>query len=701
MQERGIELKYWNGAAIILAIYDMLAVNLAYFIGLWLRFDLKISNIEPNYIFAWARFVPIYTLICFVIFYTFKLYRSIWKFASYSELKYVIYASFITGVLHAVLITILFSSMPVSYYVMGIIIQFLLIIGSRFSYRFMLLLRSGRENLKRSSDLSRVMIVGAGNAGRSLLRDIKRIKDCQDSVVCFIDDDRDKWGRRVDDIPVVGGRRRIFTAIKEHKIDKIYVAMPGASSEELSKVLNICKETGCVLKNLPSIYQLANGEVQLEDLRDVNIEDLLGRPAIKVDLEEIFDYLNNKVIMVTGGGGSIGGELCRQIAAHAPKQLIIFDIYENNAYEIEQELLAKYPELNLVTIIGSVRDLKKLEQVFGTYKPDVVYHAAAHKHVPLMEDSPCEAIKNNTFGTYNTALAAIRHNCKRFVLISTDKAVNPTNVMGASKRMCEMVIQTFARKIKAGKYNELCDIQSQKNRRIIEVDNYFNSGNYPKTEFAAVRFGNVLGSNGSVIPKFKKQIDAGGPVTVTHPDIIRYFMTISEAVSLVLQAGNYAKGGEIFVLDMGTPIKIDNMARNLIKLLGYRPDVDIKIEYTGLRPGEKLFEERLMSEEGMETTPNRLINIGKPIDFDEDDFIKQLKALYPYAERNSEDIRKYIKKIVTTYHSPLVEDINEELFHSMEKEAENKKCVKETLPQAASYYIGTAWKDKNLTRSIF
>ena len=667
MRERGNGPKYWNGPAIMLVIYDMFAVNLAYLFGLWLRFDLKFSNITPDYIYIWLRFIPIYTLLCFFVFSVFRLYKSIWRFASYSELKHVIYSSFITGILHAVLVTSFFGRMPISYYIIGTIIQFLLIIGSRFSYRFVLLLRAGRENLKPSSEVSRVMIIGAGSAGRLLLRDIKRSSEYNDSVICFIDDDRDKWGKRVDDILVVGGREKILTAIDDHNIDKIYVAMPSTSREELSEILNICKEGNCIIKNLPGIYQLANGEIKLQDLRDVNIEDLLGRSPINVDLEEIFAYLNNKVIMVTGGGGSIGGELCRQIAAHSPKQLIIFDIYENNVYEIEQELIVEYPKLDLIPIIGSVRDLKKLEQVFGTYKPDVVYHAAAHKHVPLMEDSPCEAIKNNTFGTYNTALAAIRHDCKKFVLISTDKAVNPTNVMGASKRMCEMIIQTFAKKIRAGKSSDLCSMYYLNNNTITE--NNINIVNEPKTVFAAVRFGNVLGSNGSVIPKFKKQIEAGGPITVTHPNIIRYFMTISEAVSLVLQASDYAKNGEIFVLDMGTPIKIDKMARDLIKFSGYRPDVDIKIKYTGLRPGEKLYEERLMSEEGMATTPNNLINIGKPIDFDEDDFIEQLKWLYSYVEENKEDIRVYIKRIVTTYHSPLVENINDELFNSMKIKA--------------------------------
>ena len=684
MQEQNFKLKYLNGAVIILLIYDMIAVNFSYLIGLWLRFDLQFSHIESNYLYAWVKFIPIYTLISLVTFIVLKLYRSIWKFAGYTELKHVMCASIVTGLLHTLFITLLFERMPISYYILGTIIQFLAVIGSRFSYRFVLLLRAERENVQRTKgNVSKVMIVGAGNAGKLLLRDIKRSKDSNDSVVCFVDDDRKKWGRTVDNIPVAGGREHILYNVKHYCIDKIYVAMPSSAPEELSDILNICKEADCVLKNLPGICQLANGKVKIRDLKDVNIEDLLGRPPIKVNLDEIFNYLNGKTIMVTGGGGSIGSELCRQIAAHSPKRLIIFDIYENNAYEIEQELLMKYPELSLDTIIGSVRDLKKLEQVFSTYKPDVVYHAAAHKHVPLMEDSPCEAIKNNVMGTYNTALAALHNNCKRFVLISTDKAVNPTKVMGASKRMCEMIIQTFARKVKSGKVNDLRPITGQRDKRIIDMDDYYYStSDNPATEFAAVRFGNVLGSNGSVIPKFKKQIDAGGPVTVTHPDIIRYFMTISEAVSLVLQAGNYAKGGEIFVLDMGTPIKIDTMARNLIRLSGLRPDIDIKIEYSGLRPGEKLFEERLMSEEGLETTPNKLISIGKPLDFDEDNFLRQLKSLSVYMGENSGNIRDYIKKVVTTYHTAQVDSINSELFDN-KKETTNV-LHHEDLPQAAN-----------------
>lgn len=684
MQEQNFKLKYLNGAVIILLIYDMIAVNFSYLAGLWLRFDLQFSHIESRYITAWAKFIPIYTFIALITFVLFKLYKSIWKFASYTELKYVMYTSLITAMLHTYFITLLFGRMPISYYILGAIIQFLAIIGSRFSYRFVLLLRSDRENIQRAKgNVARVMIVGAGNAGRLLLRDIKRTKDCNDSVVCFIDDDTNKWGKTVDNIPVAGGRDRILDNVKYYRIDKIYVAMPSSKPEELSKVLNICKESGCILKNLPGMCQLANGKVKIRDLKDVNIEDLLGRPPIKVDLEEIFEYLNGKTIMVTGGGGSIGSELCRQIAAHSPKSLIIFDIYENNAYEIEQELLMNYPNLSLDTIIGSVRDLNKLEQVFATYKPDVVYHAAAHKHVPLMEESPCEAVKNNVMGTYNTALAALHNNCKRFVLISTDKAVNPTNVMGASKRMCEMIIQTFARKVKEGKVNDLRPIGLQRDKRIIDMDEYcYSHSNNPATEFAAVRFGNVLGSNGSVIPKFKKQIEAGGPVTVTHPDIIRYFMTISEAVSLVLQAGNYAKGGEIFVLDMGTPIKIDTMARNLIRLSGLRPDIDIKIEYSGLRPGEKLFEERLMSEEGLEMTPNKLISIGKPLEFDEDKFLRQLRLLSVYMGENSGNIREHIRSIVTTYHTAHVDSINSELFDNKREIA--NVLHHEDLPQAAN-----------------
>ena len=427
------------------------------------------------------------------------------------------------------------------------------------------------------------------------------------------------------------------------------MAIPGATPEQKRDILNICKETGCELKNLPGVYQFVSGEVTASNMKEVALEDLLGRETIRVDMEEIFAQLSGKTILVTGGGGSIGSELCRQIAGHDPKQLIIYDIYENNAYEIQQELKRKYPKLDLQVLIGSVRDSRRICQVFRTYKPDVVYHAAAHKHVPLMESSPCEAIKNNAIGTYKTAYAAMINGCRRFVLISTDKAVNPTNIMGASKRICEMVVQTFDRLIKEGREGELPPLYAHAEER----ESCFACTAPVRTEFVAVRFGNVLGSNGSVIPLFKKQIAEGGPVTVTHPDIIRYFMTIPEAVSLVLQAGSYAGGGEIFVLDMGQPVKIDTLARNLIKLSGLKPDVDVKIEYTGLRPGEKLYEEKLMEEEGMKTTPNQLIHIGCPLEFDTDRFLEQLRALMDASYQDSEDILELVAKIVPTYKPAL------------------------------------------------
>ena len=402
--------------------------------------------------------------------------------------------------------------------------------------------------------------------------------------------------------------------------------------------------TNCDLKNLPGIYQLALGEVTVSNMRNVSVEDLLGREPVKADMEEVYAFINNKVVMVTGGGGSIGSELCRQIAAHQPKQLIIFDIYENSTYSIQLELREKYPELNLVVLIGSVRDSWRIFGVFEEYHPQIVYHAAAHKHVPLMEDSPGEAVKNNALGTYKTSYAAMMNGCERFVLISTDKAVNPTNIMGASKRLCEMIIQSFDEKIKAGKAADIPQLFTHMGPHGVDKDETGKVFRDIKTEFVAVRFGNVLGSNGSVIPIFKKQIEKGGPVTVTHPDIIRYFMTIPEAVSLVMLAGTYAKGGEIFVLDMGSPVKIDTLARNLIKLSGFKPDVDIKIEYTGLRPGEKL-----MAEEGLKKTENDLIHIGCPIPFDTDEFLQELGGLMDAAYENKKDIRERVAAVVTTY----------------------------------------------------
>ena len=644
-----LRLEHWQGISLLLLCYDVLAVNIAYFFALWLRFDCRFSEIPGDYLSAWLRFVPAYTLICLAVFAYLRLYNSLWRFASYSELLHVLIASGITAVAHTIGITVLFGRMPVSYYFVGMLVQFLFILGIRFSYRFLLLLRSNvRKN--ESGPVLRVMLIGAGAAGQMILRDIKSAEGAHERVVCMIDDNPNKWGRYLEDVPIVGGRDDILTSVEKYKVDKIYLAIPSATAEERRDILNICNETGCELKNLPGIYQLRHDEITVQTLKDVSVEDLLGREPIRANLDEVFRFIHGKRVMVTGGGGSIGSELCRQIAAHAPKQLVIFDIYENNAYDIQLELREKYPELDLAVIIGSVRDSRKLYQVFDDYRPEIVYHAAAHKHVPLMEDSPCEAIKNNAIGTYKTAYAAMAHGCKRFVLISTDKAVNPTNIMGASKRLCEMVIQSFDAKIKAGKANEIPQLFMHSDEDNHGVSDFPLPPDEVKTEFVAVRFGNVLGSNGSVVPLFRRQIEHGGPVTVTHPDIIRYFMTIPEAVSLVLLAGTYAEGGEIFVLDMGSPVKIDTLARNLIKLSGLKPDVDIKIEYTGLRPGEKLYEEKLMAEEGLRKTENDMIHIGSPIVFDADRFFAQLAPLMHDAYLNRSNIRDEVAEIVQTYH---------------------------------------------------
>lgn len=553
----------------------------------------------------------------------------------------------ITGVIYFVTVTLCIYRMPVSYYLFGIIIQFCLTLGIRFVYRFILLLR-GRKNENAPYE-KRVMLIGAGSAGQMIFRDIKHTKETSEKVYCFIDDNENKWGRYIDDVPVFGGREHIMEAVAKFGIEKIYVAIPSAKPEDKREILRICNETNCELMNLPGMYQLYTGEVTINKMKPVQIEDLLGRDPIRTDMDEVYRYITGKVVLVTGVG-SIGSELARQIAAHNPKHLILFDIYENNAYDIQQELRKKYPELKLDTIIGSVRDSRKIFQVFEKYHPEIVYHAAAHKHVPLMEDSPCEAIKNNAMGTYKTAYAAMAHGCKRFVLISTDKAVNPTNIMGASKRLCEMVIQAFDHKIKEGKASEIPQLFTHEMSDMVNAPEVVDALKHTQTEFVAVRFGNVLGSNGSVIPLFRKQIEAGGPVTVTHPDIIRYFMTIPEAVSLVLLAGTYAKGGEIFVLDMGEPVKIDTLARNLIRLSGFKPDVDIKLTYTGLRPGEKLYEEKLMAEEGLKKTKNDLIHIGCPIPFDVEEFLEELEGLLVAAYKNKDDIKDRVQKVVTTYH---------------------------------------------------
>lgn len=608
----------WVRRALLLLLGDITIIIMASIGALIARFDFSYNSIDAIYLESMYRYLPIHILTTVLIFYFCKMYHSLWKFISIHELGYIILANIVSFFMQIAGFHLMQYPIPRSYFFLEILLQTVMVVGIRFSYRFCRYLKEAREQRFGCGEpQKRVMIIGAGDAGRAIIKEILDSRHLTMKVCCVIDDDCNKEGRYINGIPIIGDRSVILKNVEKYKIDKIILAIPSASKEERREILEICKMTKCELKTLPGMYQLIDGELNIGKLRDVEITDLLGRDPIQVNLDEIMGYVEQKVIMVTGGGGSIGSELCRQIAMYNPKQLIIFDVYENNAYEIQQELKRHHPELNLVVLIGSVRNTHRIETVFEKYRPDIVYHAAAHKHVPLMEDSPNEAIKNNVFGTYKTAKAASEYGVKRFVLISTDKAVNPTNIMGASKRLCEMIVQSFDK--------------------------------ISKTEFVAVRFGNVLGSNGSVIPLFKKQIAEGGPVTVTHKDIIRYFMTIPEAVSLVLQAGAYARGGEIFVLEMGAPVRIDDMARNLIRLSGYTPDVDIKIEYTGLRPGEKLYEELLMAEEGMKETANKLIYIGKPIEMDEETFFDKLAELKEACYNDDERIKEKVQKLVPTY----------------------------------------------------
>lgn len=648
-RRRKLRIEHWQVINAALMIYDILAVNAAFFLALWVRFDCHYSLIPQEYLDAYMQFAPYYTVVCILVFFGCRLYQSIWRFASYSELLRAIMATVITGMIQLFGTLIFVMRMPISYYLFGIILQFFAVLGVRFSYRLILLMKRIQKRRADVSGATNVMIIGAGAAGQIILKDISRTEQVNLKVCCFIDDNPNKWNRYIEGVPVVGGRDDILKYAKKLSIDRILFAIPSISAENKREILNICKETGCELKALPAIYQLANGEVNVATMKEVTIDDLLGRPPIETDMKQVYEFLQGKKVLITGAGGSIGSVAALQVAGHHPKQLILFDMYENNIYDVEHELKTTYPDLDMVVLIGSVRDSRRINQVFETYQPDVVYHAAAHKHVPLMEASPNEAIKNNAIGTYKTAYAAMMNGCQRFVLISTDKAVNPTNIMGASKRLCEMIIQTFDYMVKEGREKDLPRLFAHAEDEDGNVIGAEQAGDI-KTEFVAVRFGNVLGSNGSVIPLFKKQIANGGPVTVTHPDIIRYFMTIPEAVSLVLQAGTYAQGGEIFVLDMGSPVKIDTLARNLIKLSGFKPDVDIKIEYTGLRPGEKLFEEKLMAEEGLKSTPNSLIHIGCPIPFDMDKFIVQLEELMLACYENRENIREMVEAIVPTYH---------------------------------------------------
>ncbi|MBS5488929.1 MAG: polysaccharide biosynthesis protein [Clostridiales bacterium] len=599
-----------------LFLTDTFLLNACVYLSLIMRFDVGIVSIEPQYISNYVENMLPYTVMSLLIFWLFRLYHSLWQYASIAEVYRIAEACITVEVVHFLSNKIMGNMLPRSCYFNAAIYLIIAICASRFMYRMIRTVLNKYRNIKTSNN---VMIIGAGEATNVIMREIQNSSYLANSnIACIIDDDRRKVGKYIRGVKVIGTRDKIKEAAKLYDIDEIIFAIPSASNEVKRDILNICKETDCTLKILPGVYQMVDGEINVNSIRNVDVLDLLGRDPIEVDIESIMGYVKDKVIMVTGGGGSIGSELCRQLVSHKPKQLIIFDIYENNAYDIQQELKINYPDANVVTLIGSIRNVSRLESVFAQYKPDIVYHAAAHKHVPLMEVSPDEAVKNNVVGTWNVARMADKYGVKKFVMISTDKAVNPTNVMGATKRICEMIVQT---------YNEIS-----------------------KTDFVAVRFGNVLGSNGSVIPLFKRQIEAGGPVTVTDPNIIRYFMTIPEAVSLVLQAGAYAKGGEIFILDMGEPVKIDDLAKNLIRLSGYTLGVNMEIKYTGLRPGEKLYEELLMKEEGLQETDNKLIHIGKPIEFDKENFFDNLEKLKEEAYSETGNIRESLKKVVDTYH---------------------------------------------------
>lgn len=627
----------------VLIVCDLLLAYAAAFLSLYVRFELDLAQMQSSEFYAYLFKAQIIAMICTVpVFALFKLYNSLWEFASISELVRIGIASFATTVLMEFALHMFNAHMPRSFPIIFVMLLVIFCGLLRFVYRAIRRYKAGMNG----KGQKRTMLIGGGQAGATVLREFSYSAHSNNKVVCVIDDDHSKRGTYIYGVKVVGGKEAIIDAAEKYKVEEIVIAIPSASRRQKLDILEICQKTGCSLRTLPGIYQLANGEVSIQQIREVDIEDLLGRDIVKINLDEVAGYITGKTVLVTGGGGSIGSELCRQAAQQKPKRLIIFDIYENNAYNLQMELKRSHPEIELTVLIGSVRDYKRVSNIFEKYKPDLVCHAAAHKHVPLMEDSPFEAIKNNVFGTYNVAKAAALNGTRRFILISTDKAVNPTNVMGASKRICEMIVQMW---------NECSD-----------------------TEYVAVRFGNVLGSAGSVIPLFRKQIKEGGPVTVTDKNVIRYFMTIPEAVQLIFQAGAYAKGGEIFVLDMGEPVRIDDLARNMIRLSGLEPDVDIPVAYTGLRPGEKLYEELLLSGEGMQKTDNDLIYIGHEIDFDRTDFAVNLEALRDMDEKDEEALRSKIADIVPTYHRV------------------DRHQKKQTA--SADKKEGIAWADMELTR---
>ena len=617
MKQKTPFLKIPINRIIALILLDIMSIIVASFAALYVRFDFSFAAIPAEYLLKFERIIPFNILLTLLFFAVWKLYKSVWRYASATELLNIVFATTCAAVAQIILCHFMNQKMPRSYYMIYWFLLFGMCCVIRFSYRILRLINSKRVDRADKKDRNNVMLIGAGAAANAILKEIESSSYLNLNVKCIIDDNPGCHGKFLRGVPIVGDREKIIDAVGQYNVDEIIFAIPSANTQTRKEILDICKESGCKLRTLPGIYQLINGDVSVSKLKEVEIEDLLGRDPIEINTEEVLNYVRGKVVLVTGGGGSIGSELCRQIAGHHPKQLVIVDIYENNAYDIQQELFRKYPELNLQVLIASVRNTARIDDIFATYRPNIVFHAAAHKHVPLMEVSPNEAIKNNVMGTLKVSKAADKYGAEKFVLISTDKAVNPTNVMGASKRICEMVIQMMNQK--------------------------------SETNFVAVRFGNVLGSNGSVIPLFKKQIAEGGPVTVTDPEIIRYFMTIPEAVSLVLQAGAYARGGEIFVLDMGKPVKILDLATNLIKLSGYKVGEDIEIEFTGLRPGEKMYEELLMDEEGLKKTANKMIFIGKPIEFDTEVFEKQLDELIRHAKDEDKDIRREIKEIVTTY----------------------------------------------------